>query len=221
MRHSLITFLVVFTVFIANAQKEPKPYTFMVGLSWNAIDDDGDPYRNLVRFTPRWNMLPAPTSASVDYYLKDGMSVEALININRYKGSNIVNGFNNQSGLVFNTDINFKYSFGSLMRQPYFDPFIFIGASYTMRPINSIKNMVSPNIGVGFNVMITEQIGIQLRTAAKIAVYPVVYAHESNYLHHHAGVIYKFGTQNNSNHFDKKRYMWTNKKYKFRKVKGM
>jgi hypothetical protein len=221
MRQFLIILFLVFTVFSAKTQEEIKPYTFMVGLSWNAMDDDGDPYRNLFNFMPRWNMLPAPTSASVDYYFRDGMSAEALINFNRYKSSNVVNGKNNESGIVFNTDLNFKYSFGSLMRQPYFDPFIFVGASYTMRPIAKIKNMISPNIGFGFNIMFTEYIGIQFRTAAKIAVHPVIYQHESNYLHHHAGVIYRFGSQNNAGSFDGKRYKWTNKKYKFKKPKGL
>ena len=217
----LILIILAFTTFNVSAQKKLKPYTLMVGLSWNAIDDDGSPYKNLLNFSPRWNMIPAPTTASIDYYIKKGMSVEALINFNRYKGSNIVNGFQNESGLVFNTDINFKYSFGSLMEQPYFDPFIFIGASYTMRPISRIENMISPNIGVGFNVMFTEFIGIQLRTAAKIAVHPVIYKHESNYLHHHAGIIYKFGAQNQSSSFSGKRYKWTNKKYKYKKQKGL
>lgn len=220
MRHLIILLILAFTFSKASAQ-ELKPYTFMVGLSWNAIDDDGDPYSNLLRFTPRWNMIPLPTSASVDYYLKKGMSVEALVNFNRYIGSNIVNGETGEKGLIFNTDINFKYSFGSLMEQPYFDPFIFIGASYTMRPIVRIRNMVSPNIGVGFNVMFTDYIGIQFRAAAKVAVHPVIYYHESNYLHYHAGVIYRFGSHNLDGRFGGRRHKWTTKKYKTKRQKGL
>ena len=221
MRHLLIMLLIVFTVSNVKAQEELKPYTVMVGLSWNAIDDDGDPYRNFLNFMPRWNMIPAPTSASVDYYIKKGMSVEALFNFNRYLGSNIVNGKTGEAGLIFNTDFNFKYSFGYLMDQPYFDPFVFIGAGFTYRPIPKIRNMVSPNIGVGFNVMFTEYLGIQLRAAAKVAVHPVIYYHESNYLHYHAGVIYRFGATNLDGRFGGKRYKWTNKKYKFKGTKGL
>lgn len=220
MRHIFIILLLAFTVSKVNAQ-ELKPYTFMVGLSWNAIDDDGDPYRNLLNFMPRWNMIPAPTTVSVDYYLQQGMSVEALFNFNRYIGSNIVNANTGEKGLVFNSDVNFKYSFGYLMEQPYFDPFIFLGVGYTNRPIDRINHMVSPNLGVGFNVMFTEYIGIQLRAAGKVAVHPVIYEHESNYLHYHAGVIYRFGAHNYAGKFDGKRYKWTHKKYKYKKPKGL
>jgi hypothetical protein len=217
MRNFLSLIVIILITYSAKAQQEPKPYTLMVGLSWNAIDDDGSPYKNLIDFGTRWNMLPIPTSVSFDYYLANGMSVESISSFNRFIGSNIVNTKRNESGIIFNTDLNFKFSFGYLTRKPYFDPFIFVGASYTMRPIARIETMFSPNIGAGINIMFSETIGIQLRTAAKIAVYPVIYKHESNYLHHHAGIIYRFGSQNYSGRFRGKKYGWTKKKrYKFR-----
>ncbi|MGM0478307.1 MAG: hypothetical protein ACQERC_03715 [Bacteroidota bacterium] len=196
--------------------KDQKPYKFMFGLAWNAIDDDGRPFQDLLRFNPRWNMIPAPTTLSMDYYLQDGMSLEGRLNFNRYKESNLVNNAEGRKGLLFNVDFNFKYSFSQLMEQPYVDPFVFLGVGYTKRPEPEFVHMFSPNFGVGFNVMLNEEIGIQMRTAGKFAVHPVIFKHNSNYLHHHFGVVYKMNAMPWNEDFSKKKYHWLFKNYRWK-----
>ena len=84
----LIYSLLFLSVFLTNTAlsqdiKTQKPYKFMYGLSWNAIDDDGRPFRELLRFRPRWNMFALPTTLSLDYYHKDGMSFEGIMSFFR------------------------------------------------------------------------------------------------------------------------------------------
>lgn len=213
---TLLLSLIISTSASGQDIKTQKPYKFMFGLAWNAIDDDGKPFRDLLRFRPRWNMIPFPTTLSMDYYHKDGMSFEGIMNFNRYRYSNLVNGELNRSGLLFNIDANFKYSFSVLMEQPYVDPFVFIGLGYTRRPDPEFNNMFSPNFGIGFNFMLNEDIGIQLRTAGKFAVHPVIFKHNSNYLHHHFGIIYKMNAMPWNEDFSKKKYHWLFKNYRWK-----
>ena len=214
----ILLFLSLIATNVANSQeiKTQKPYKFMFGLSWNAIDDDGRPFRELLKFRPRWNMFALPTTLSMDYFYKDGMSFEGIMSFNRYKPSNLVNNDLNRSGILFNIDANFKYSFGQLMNQPYADPFVFAGLGYTRRPDPEFNNMFSPNIGIGVNIMLNEYLGIQLRTAGKFAVHPVFFKHDSNYLHHHFGVVYKMDAMPWNEDFSKKKYHWLFKNYRWK-----
>jgi hypothetical protein len=214
----ILTFIFVLTSFLGRSQEyiADKPYQYQIGVYWNAIDDDGDPFNGLFRFNTNWNMIPLPTSLSFDYHIKGGLSAEALANFNRYKPSNNVNRGVFDKTFVFNLDINAKYAFGQLMTQPFFDPFIFGGISYTLRPPNIWRHMLAPNVGVGFNFFIREDLAIQLRTSAKIGVVPEFFSHHSNYLHHHFGVIYVLNAMPWNQDFSKKRYNWLFKNYNWK-----
>ena len=188
----------------------------MVGLYWNAVDDDGRPFKDLLKFRPVWNMFFLPCSASFDYHIEKGFSAEALLNFNRYNPANHVNRGVFDKRFFFNIDVNAKYSFGGLMKQPFWDPFVFGGLSYTLRPPNIWRHMLSPNIGVGFNFFLRPDLAIQLRTAAKISVVPEFFTHHSNYLHHHFGVVYILEAMPWNDDFSKKKYKWLFKDYKWK-----
>lgn len=216
--------LVAIPVFNTHAQnfKKIKPYSWMIGIHWNVIDDDGRPYTDLFNFSETWNIRPYPSTLNIDYYFMKGLSAELMANYNLYRPSKIINGEDGRSGFVINTDLNAKYSFGFLMRQQRVDPFTFLGFSYTLRTANDQKNMFAPNVGFGVNFMIWEGLGIQVRSAAKIAVYPRFFKHESNYLHHHIGLIYKIPDMSQSRQDrDKKRYDWLFKKPRFKQKNGL
>lgn len=217
--HSYILLPIVFLLSFSSISQEyiaDKPYQYQIGLYWNAIDDDGDPFNNLLRMRTSWNIIPLPTALSFDYHMQGGFSLEALANFNRYKPENNVNRGVFDKRFVFNMDINAKYAFGQLMTQPFFDPFIFGGISYTLRPPNIWRHMLAPNIGVGFNFFVRSDLAIQLRTAAKIGVAPEFFTHHSNYLHHHIGVIYVLNAMPWNQDFSKKRYNWLFKDYNWK-----
>lgn len=214
----ILTILFILTAYVGKTQEyiADKPYKYQIGAYWNAIEDDGNPYEGIFSFQKNWNMIPLPTSLSFDYHIEKGFSVEALMNFNRYLAKNNVNRGVIDKKFVFNTDINARYAFGYLMKQPFFDPFVFAGISYTLRPPNIWRHMLSPNVGVGFNVFLRPDIALQFRSSAKISVAPEFGTHHSNYLHHHFGVIYVLNAMPWNQDFSKKRYNWLFKNYKWK-----
>lgn len=202
-----------------------KPYSWMIGVDWNVMEDDGYRYEHLLDVKNSWNMPIFPSSVNVDVYLLKGMSIDVMASYNEYKMGKTINLDTNKTGKAAALDIHFKYSFGFLMRQQIFDPFIFIGAGYTGREAIWPQSMLNGNIGVGFNIMIYGGIGIQWRTTAKISLMPEVYSTEFDYLHHHFGVIYKFASQSSSQrrqkNFGKKKNHWLFKKGRYKKPRGM
>jgi len=189
---------------------------------WNIIDDDADRYVNIFNVNDTWNLLPYPSSLNVDVYFQKGMSLDMIASYNVYDSSKVINGSTGRQGQTFTLDAHFKYSFGFLMRQQRFDPFIFIGLGYTGREVFFPQNMLSVNAGAGFNFMIWQGLGVQWRTTGRVGMLPEIYDPKYDMLQHHFGLIYKIpemtgGTGN----FHKRKYKWGHKNYRYRKPKGM
>lgn len=190
-----------------------RPYDYTVGGFFNFMDEDGRQLGGLFS-VKNLNALPFPTSASFDYYYEKGWSFEGVLSFNRYNAANTMNGAPGHGGFAFAFDAHAKFSFSELINKPFFDvlePFAVMGLSYTLRPPEVRRHMVSPSLGLGLNYMLTPNWGIQLRSVAKIAVYPTFFRN-SNYMHFHSGVIYRFGAAPWSDDFAKKRYNWLFKK---------
>ena len=224
MRGFLIILLSFFIVFSSTAQnfKKVKPYSIMVGVMWNIIDDDADRFANIFNVKDTWNLMPYPTSLNVDVYFKKGMSLDMIASYNVYDSSKVINGARGRQGKTFTFDAHFKYSFGFLMRQQRIDPFVFIGAGYTGREAIFPQNMLSVNAGAGFNLMIWRGLGVQWRTTGRVGMLPAIYDPKYDMLQHHFGLIYKIpeltgGTGN----FHNRKYKWGHKNYRYRKPKGM
>lgn len=202
--------------------KKVKPYSWMLGVYWNAMEDDGYRYEKLVDFHNSWNMPVFPSSINADFYIQKGMSIDVVASYNQYSAGKIINLDTNRSGKAFALSTHFKYSFGFLMRQQIVDPFVFGGIGYTGREAIWPQNMLSGNIGAGVNVMIWRGLGIQIRTTGKVGLLPEIYTAEFDYMHHHFGLIYKFPELTGGySDFHKRKYKWGHKNYRYRKPKGM
>lgn len=204
--------------------KKIKPYTVMIGGMWNIIDDDGHRYAHILNVSDTWNLMPYPTSLNVDVYFQKGMSLDMIASYNTYDSTKTINGSKGRVGQVFSLDAHFKYSFGFLMRQQWFDPFIFIGGGYTGREVMNPQSMLSANVGGGFNIMFWRGFGLQWRTTGKVSMVPEIYSENYDLLQHHFGLIYKVPEQKQrgrSNNFHKRKYKWGHKNYRYRKPKGM
>ncbi len=202
--------------------KKVKPYTWMLGISWNAMEDDGYRYAHLFNFKDSWNLPAFPTSLNFDFYMQKGMSIDVMASYNEYNQGKTINLDTTRSGKAGALSVHFKYSFGFLMRQQRVDPFVFGGIGYTGREAVWPQNMLSGNIGAGVNVMIWKGLGIQVRTTGKVGVIPNLYDPEFDYLHHHFGLIYKFPEMTGGyTNFHKRKYKWGHKNYRYRKPKGM
>lgn len=224
MRVILFILLSVFILFNSNAQnfKKVKPYSIMVGAMWNIIDDDGDRYANILNVKDTWNIPTFPSSLNIDIYFQKGMSLDMIASYNYYDSSKVINEERGTAGRAFTFDAHFKYSFGFLMRQQRFDPFVFIGAGYTGREVFFPQNMLSANAGAGFNVMIWQGLGVQWRTTGRVGMLPEIYTTKYDMLQHHFGLIYKIPEMTGGKgNFHKRKYKWAHKNYRYRKPRGM
>lgn len=194
---------------------KPKPYKWLVGVSWNAVEDDGRGFCQMFDVTQSWNMPAYPTRLVVDRYFKHGLSAEFSGAYNRYLAGKLINGSTNRSGMFLSFDLNAKYSFYDLQQTTWLDPYVSLGVGITQR--TAIPQVLCPtaNIGAGVNIGIYKGLGIQLQTSAKFGLAGKLFA-ENDYFQHSAGLVYKFKGDRKSNDFNKKHYKWTDKKQRYK-----
>ena len=222
--------ILVFLVFVQTASAQPyktigvyKPYKWMFGVSWAAIDDNGSKFGKLFDVQNSWNLLPYPSSLTVDRYFKYGWSMEFGATYSKYKLGKLINDSTNFQGTFFNFDVNAKYSFSQLYapRARWIDPFLTAGIGYTYRQEGAATHAPTVNVGGGVNFWVYKGIGIRLQSAAKLGVYPGFWETPENYLQHSAGLVLKVGAGKNQNkEFKRQKNQWIhkgNKRYKPKK----
>lgn len=194
---------------VANADT----YKYMFGLSWSALDDDGNA-GNIVNFKD-WHYEYFPSRLMFDYYFYNGWSAEASVAFSRYKPDHLVNGQLNKTGFFLSTDLNVKYSFYKLLNEGIFDPYIIMGGGASIRNCSdSLVDVVTPtmNIGAGVNIWFNEYLGMQFQSAGKIGLSSDFFG-KSDYMQHTIGVVLRTdalgkgseeGFQKKKHHFDKR-----------------
>ena len=197
-----------------------KPYKYMLGLHLNIIDDDGTRAGGLFDVDSTWNFKSFPTAISFDYYFRMGNSIEAIASYNHYDSHKIINGDTNQVGHVFTLDANWKYSFGYFMNQQVFDPFAILGLGYTGREPLRPQNMISMNMGWGFNIIFFRGLGLQYKSTIKMGMLPKFNDVEYDYLQHHFGLVYQFPEESSRNNFLKPKHGWVHKKPRWKRSGG-
>jgi hypothetical protein len=203
--------------------KTYKPYKWMIGLHWTAIDDDGSGIKNSFDVNNAWNLKPFPTRFTLDRYFIYGWSAEMAMSFAQYSSDNLVNGSTGISGINLSIDFNGKYSFYNLYapKARWFDPYLFAGIGFTYRTGTADPYVPTVNLGGGINFWIVNQFGIRISSNAKFGVFPKIWNTNNNYLQHNVGLVFR--TPDNPKHKnpnDKKRHKWTNKQPKKLKRKG-
>src|SRR5690554_6374227 len=129
MKNILITFFILITTAFCLSQNENfrkvKPYTWMIGVYWNAVIDDGYGTKYLLDVPNSWNAPLFPSAVNVDVYLMKGMRLDFLVSVNEYKLVKRIDKVTTVTGLFVSLDSHFKCSFSYLMYQQWFDPFVF------------------------------------------------------------------------------------------------
>ena len=196
---------------------ETKPYKWMFGIGWNAVDDDGRPFCQPFDVNQSWNYQYYPTRLTVDRYLKRGLSVEFAGAYNNYTAGKLVNNSTNLNGLFLSFDLNCKYSFYNLLRTDWLDPYASLGVGGTYRDAYPTTFQPTLNAALGVNFFFYRGFGLQLQTSGKFGINADFYTTTANYLQHSVGFVYKMtpSTQQKGQG-DKKRYGWTKKKYKYK-----
>lgn len=194
---------------------QKKPYTWMVGISWTAVEDDGRGFCQTFDVAQSWNYEYYPSRLVIDRYFKYGLSAELSLAYVNYRSGKLINGAENRRGVFFATDLNCKYSFYPLISQGWLDPFVSLGVGLTQRTAMPNQTTLTGNFGVGVNLRIYRGLGFQLQTSGKFAFTGGFF--DDNYFQHQAGFIYKFNSSSpHRENFNRKRYKWTNKKVRYK-----
>lgn len=229
MKHLILIIACAFLAQTASAQPYKtigiyKPYKWMFGVSWTAIDDNGDKFGRMFDVNNSWNILPYPTTVTVDRYFKYGWSMEVGASYTKYELGTLINDSTNYEGTFFNFDVNGKYSFSNLYAPSarWIDPYLVAGVGYTYRQEGAATHAPTVNIGGGVNFWVYKGLGIRLNSSAKLGVYPGFWETPENYLHHSAGLVLRTsGGKNDPNKgFKRRKNKWIHKGGKRYKQKG-
>ncbi len=194
-------------------------YGWMFGASWVLTDDDGEAFNPFLVQNLHGQFYPS--RLSVDKYIYDGWSAEAVVAFSSYNAENTTNDTSGISGSLFSMDFHAKYSLYKLLNRGAIDPFAFSGLGLSMRNNNDERaKAVSPtiNIGLGINFWISNHIGIQLSSTAKIGV--IDFFKYSDYMQHSIGIVARFDDlKSEDNEFTKSRYKISKRRKKIKHVR--
>lgn len=204
--------------------KIQKPYRWMIGLQWSAIDDNGDKFGKLFDVNNSWNAMVFPSHLTVDRYFIYGWSMEFGATYSQYKAGKLINDSTNVSGTFFSFDANAKYSFYQLYapRLRWIDPYLTAGLGYTFRQQGAAQHAPTVNLGGGVNFWIVNNVGIRLSSQAKFGVYPGFWETPENYLQHSAGLVFRWGEngKHTNGEFGRKKAKWGHKKRRYKQKGG-
>lgn len=192
---------------------KPKPYKWLVGIGWSAIEDDGRGLCQPFDAAQSWNAEVFPTRLLIDRYLKYNLSAEFSGAYTMYKAGKLINDSINRAGLFLSFDLNCKYSFFRLVGVKWLDPYVSLGIGLTQRTALPQLYTGTINVGLGANFWFYKNFGLQLQTSGKIGIGGA----GSSYMQHSASIVYKVVPQKRSyNSFSKKRYGWIQSKQRYK-----
>ncbi|MFT5859353.1 MAG: OOP family OmpA-OmpF porin [Flavobacteriaceae bacterium] len=200
-----------------------KPYKWMIGAHWSAIDDNGSKFGKLFDVKDSWNLLAYPSRLTVDRYFVYGWSMEYVATYSQYKTGKLINDSTIFAGTFFSFDVNGKYSFYQKYapRARWMEPYFTFGLGYTYREQGAATHAPTVNLGMGLNFWVYKGIGIQLHSTAKFGVYPGVWETPENYLQHSAGIVVRFnGSKSQNSAFHKKKNGWAHKSKRYKEKRG-
>lgn len=201
--------------------KKPKPYTWMFGAGYSAIDDDGRGFCQPFDVNQSWNYLVFPSKLTVNRYWNAGFSADFEGTYNTYSAGKLINDSVGYSGTFLAFDLNLDYSFAQFLRPQWFEPFVEFGIGMTQRTAFSAPYCMTANANLGMNFWMYKGIGIQLQTSGKFAVIPFDLAGPNAYTQHSVSILYRIEPrQRGYSSSRKKKYKWTKARPKFKGGKG-
>ena len=192
-------------------------YNWMFGTSWIMTDDDGESSNPFLFENLHGHLFP--TQLIIDKYIYNGWSAECALTYSKYNPEKLTNGSTGISGSMFSMDFNGKYSLYKLLNSGVIDPYIMSGLGISLRNNNdTIARALSPtfNFGLGLNFWVTKQIGLQLRSTAKIGL--TDFLKSSDYMQHSVGLVLRFEQfEKADNSFNKSKYKVSKRRKKIKR----
>lgn len=196
-------------------RKEKLSWIF--GLGWNVVDDNGNPFKKLFAAKSSWSIPFYPSQLSAEIIREHGLSYGATFCFNRYKSGKLINSeIIGGRYFFFSWDAFAKYHFNehiTNMKKQY-DPYFLLGAGYTLRFIRPYNSTFTFNVGAGINIWFNDKWGMNLQTVGKLGIRAPFIRNGSNYMHHSGGVVYIIDNSPKKKHsFIKPRYKWVHDKH--------
>ncbi|WP_343486625.1 OmpA family protein [Allomuricauda sp. d1] len=200
---ALPIFLVIYIFFLTvsvHAQEIPTltkkdsmvVSSWIIGVGFNAVDDAGSEFENVLNISDNWNIVPHPSRLSVGRYFKGGFGLEAIGTYNKYQEGKIVDGVVNAEEIdYYAIDFRASYDLNQILGQTgFFDPYVGVGVGYT--DANN-EGRGTYNAVVGFRTWITDNWGLDFNSSGKWAM--KIEDGVTNHIQHAAGVVYQFGIE--------------------------
>jgi outer membrane protein OmpA-like peptidoglycan-associated protein len=163
--------------------------SWMIGLGYNFVNDSGDLTDGAFDFKNNWNGLAYPNRLSVGKYFKNGLGVEAIGTVNKYKvGKTIDRVINDVDKTYLAVDVRLNYDLNKLIgHTSWFDPYVGVGLGYT--DANNIGRGTY-NANIGFRTWFNDRFALDLNSTGKWSMKKL-----SNHIQHSASVIYQFDVE--------------------------
>lgn len=166
--------------------------SWMFGIGFNAVDDSGNVFDGLFNIGDEWNILPYPSRVSIGRYFKNGLGLEAIGTINKYKEGKIIDAqINLVESNYYALDARISYDLNKIIGETgFFDPYVGIGAGFT--EANNLGRGTY-NAVVGFRTWFSDTWGLDFNSSGKWAMSQSEGA--TNHIQHAVGVVYQFGIE--------------------------
>ncbi len=188
---AIIALFTLVATYNVNAQDSNNPWAITLGV--NALDTrEGSDFSTQLTDhfgTGDWNLLPTISRITAERYLEDGFTLQLAGSMNRITK---VGRSENADITYASFDVNLKYGLDALVAKifgnstRYFSPFVYLGGGYTALDGEGEGLL---NAGFGFNVMLSETVGLVYQTGTKQEFKGIVPSHYQ----HSLGIVMKFG----------------------------
>ena len=188
---AVIALFTLVATYNVNAQDSNNPWAISIGV--NVVDVRGsDDFTSVIEdhlVTSDWNLLPTISRITAERYLEDGFTLQLAGSMNRIT---TVSQPDDADLTHASFDVNLKYGLDALVAKifdnstRYFSPFVYLGGGYTALDGEG-EGML--NYGFGFNVMLSETVGLVYQSGTKQEFKDIVPTH----FKHSLGIVMKFG----------------------------
>lgn len=100
-----------------------------VGIGFNAVDDSGDMFDELLAVNSQWNYVYFPSRINLGRYFKSGIGVDAIATYNKYQVGKLIEGsINTVEKDYYAIDSRVTYDLMKIFKKDsWFDPYVGVG----------------------------------------------------------------------------------------------
>lgn len=182
-----IAFLTFVLLISQSFWAQSQESSWVVGVSFNAINDSDDGFSGLFNLKENLNIVPFPSQLNVGRMFANGMAVEGIGSYNKYKSGKMVEGRLLDSDKdYYAIDSRVTYALNRIWGgSNWLDPYIGIGLGYTNA--NSQGRSTYNGI-VGLRAWFSDQFGLDFSSSGKWSMTNKA----TNHIQFSVGGVYRF-----------------------------